>query len=192
MSSRFKRFLLSRQLPNTLLLVVVVVSPLWRPPPPPQRPLLPYGPAPTHPPTPTPQVPLLGHLHLLDVAEPLWGTSSASTFDSVDIKHYAYCIYTWGRRWGCGVGGWGGACGDDQRLWGDLGRHRHAWWRVLGQVQRVHQSQRRSRTVTPFGPAVRCSAGKRKDLGSIPLRFSFLFKKGCGLWTLSCDVVTHN
>ena len=34
-------------------------------------------------------------------------------------------------------------------------------------------------------------AGKRKDLGSIPLLFSFLFKKivVCGQ---SCDFVTHN
>ena len=30
-----------------------------------------------------------------------------------------------------------------------------------------------------------------KDLGSIPLRLSFLFKS-CGLWTLSCDFVPHN
>ena len=29
------------------------------------------------------------------------------------------------------------------------------------------------------------------DLGSIPLRLSFLFKS-CGLWTLSCDFVPHN
>ena len=34
-------------------------------------------------------------------------------------------------------------------------------------------------------------AGKRKDLGSNPLRLSFLFKR-CGLWTLSCDFVPHN
>ena len=33
-------------------------------------------------------------------------------------------------------------------------------------------------------------AGKR-DLGSIPLWRSFLFKS-CGLWTLSCDFVPHN
>ena len=33
--------------------------------------------------------------------------------------------------------------------------------------------------------------GKRKNLGSIPLRLSFLFKS-CGLWTLSCDFVPHN
>ena len=42
-----------------------------------------------------------------------------------------------------------------------------------------------------FGLAVRRKAGKRKDLGSIPLRFSFLFKS-CGLWTRSCDFVPHN
>ena len=34
-------------------------------------------------------------------------------------------------------------------------------------------------TVSRFGLAVRRKAGKRKDLGSIPLRLSFLFK---GLW----------
>ena len=43
-------------------------------------------------------------------------------------------------------------------------------------------------TVSRFGLAVRRKAGKRKDLGSIPLRLSFLFKS-CGLWTLSCDFV---
>ena len=30
-----------------------------------------------------------------------------------------------------------------------------------------------------------------QDLGSIPLRLSFLFKS-CGLWTRSCDFVPHN
>ena len=34
-------------------------------------------------------------------------------------------------------------------------------------------------------------AGKQKGLGSIPLRLSRLFKKVCGLWTLSCDFVPH-
>ena len=34
-----------------------------------------------------------------------------------------------------------------------------------------------SESVSWFGPAVRCYAGKRKDLGPIPLRLSFLFKK---------------
>ena len=34
-----------------------------------------------------------------------------------------------------------------------------------------------------FGLAVRSWAGKQKDLGSIPLRFSFLFKC-CGSWTV--------
>ena len=34
-------------------------------------------------------------------------------------------------------------------------------------------------------------AGKQKDLGSNPLRLSFLFKR-CGLWTLFCDFVPHN
>ena len=34
-------------------------------------------------------------------------------------------------------------------------------------------------------------AGKRRDLGSNPIRFCFLFKS-CGLWTLSCDFVLQN
>ena len=42
-----------------------------------------------------------------------------------------------------------------------------------------------------FGLAIRREAGKQRDLGSNPLRLSFLFK-GCGLWTLSCDFVPHN
>ena len=33
--------------------------------------------------------------------------------------------------------------------------------------------------------------GKQKDLGSHPLRLSFLLKQ-CGLWTLSCGFVPHN
>ena len=37
----------------------------------------------------------------------------------------------------------------------------------------------------------RGTAGKQKDLGSIPLRLSFLFKS-CDLWTLSYDFVPHN
>ena len=42
-----------------------------------------------------------------------------------------------------------------------------------------------------FGLAVRRLASKRKDLGSILFRLSFLFKS-CGLWTRSCDFVPHN
>ena len=45
--------------------------------------------------------------------------------------------------------------------------------------------------VSRFGLTVRRYAGKRKDLGSIPLRLSFLFKS-CDLWTLSSDFVPHN
>ena len=41
--------------------------------------------------------------------------------------------------------------------------------------------------VSRFGLAVR-----QKGLASIPLRLSFLFKKGCCLWTPSCDFVLHN
>ena len=48
-----------------------------------------------------------------------------------------------------------------------------------------------SLTVSRFGLAVRRWAGKRRDLGSNPLRLSFLFKR-CGLWTLSCGFVLHN
>ena len=34
-------------------------------------------------------------------------------------------------------------------------------------------------------------SGKQRDLGSNPLRLSFLFES-CGPWTLSCDFVPHN
>ena len=40
------------------------------------------------------------------------------------------------------------------------------------------------RGVSRFGLAVRRLAGKQRDVGSNPLRLSFLFKS-CGLWTLS-------
>ena len=47
-------------------------------------------------------------------------------------------------------------------------------------------------TTAPVWPSGKAGkAGKRKDLGSIPLRLSFLFKS-CGLWTRSCDFVPHN
>ena len=46
--------------------------------------------------------------------------------------------------------------------------------------------------VSRFGPAVKRQPGKQKGLGSIPLRLSFLFKKGvvCGhcLVTLSLTI----
>ena len=43
-----------------------------------------------------------------------------------------------------------------------------------------------------MGEPVWRSGGKRKDLGSIPLQLSFLFKKVVVLsWTLSCDFVHH-
>ena len=45
----------------------------------------------------------------------------------------------------------------------------------------------RYQTVSRFGLAVRRQAGKQRDLGSNPLRLSFLFKS-CGLWTLSLFV----
>ena len=43
-----------------------------------------------------------------------------------------------------------------------------------------------------FDIEVRRYAGKQRDFGSNLLRLSFLFKKSCGLWTLSCDFVPHN
>ena len=45
--------------------------------------------------------------------------------------------------------------------------------------------------VSRFGLAVRREAGKQRDLGSNPLRLSFLLRS-CSLWTLSCDFVPHN
>ena len=45
--------------------------------------------------------------------------------------------------------------------------------------------------VSRFGPAVRRSAGKQRDLDSNPLPLSFFFKI-CGLWTLFNDFVPHS
>ena len=45
--------------------------------------------------------------------------------------------------------------------------------------------------VSRFGLAVRCQAGKQRDLGSNLLWLSFLFKI-CDLWTLSCAFVPLN
>ena len=45
-----------------------------------------------------------------------------------------------------------------------------------------------SEPVWPSGKALGWYSGKQRDLGSNPLRLSFLFKS-CGLWTLSCDFV---
>ena len=47
--------------------------------------------------------------------------------------------------------------------------------------------------VSRFGLAVRRQAGKRKDLGSIPLRFSFLFKKVvvCGHCLLTLSITSY-
>ena len=59
---------------------------------------------------------------------------------------------------------------------------------------RCSHSSRAQRLVPSgkYGLAVRrYKAGKQRDLGSNPLRFSFLFKT-CGLRTLSCDFVPHN
>ena len=49
------------------------------------------------------------------------------------------------------------------------------------------QCNAQSSLVSRFGLAVRQQAGKQKGLGSIPLRFSFLLNKGCGLW--KCTVL---
>ena len=58
-------------------------------------------------------------------------------------------------------------------------------------VQQASHEVHQRYTLTQFGLAVRRLAGKQKDLGSNPLRLSFLFKS-CGLWTLSSDFVPHN
>ena len=49
------------------------------------------------------------------------------------------------------------------------------------------------RASTVFGLAVRRSAGKRKDLGSIPLRLSFLFKKVvvCGHCLVTLSITSY-
>ena len=52
----------------------------------------------------------------------------------------------------------------------------------------IRKSFESRRNVWPCGKA---QAGKQRDLGSNPLRLSFLFKS-CGLWTLSCDFAPHN
>ena len=51
------------------------------------------------------------------------------------------------------------------------------------------RSKFRSNSREPVWPSGK--AGKQKDLGSNPLRLSFLFKSN-GLWTQSCDFVPHN
>ena len=48
-----------------------------------------------------------------------------------------------------------------------------------------------TRRVRRFGLTVRLWVGKPNDLGSIPLRFSFLFKKVVVCYTMSCDFVHH-
>ena len=47
--------------------------------------------------------------------------------------------------------------------------------------------------VSRFGLAVRRQAGKRKDLGSIPRRFSFLFKKVvvCGHCLVTLSITSY-
>ena len=60
-----------------------------------------------------------------------------------------------------------------------------------GDGNRIAVSVSAKVVVSQFGPAVRCWAGKQRDLGSNPLWLLFLFKI-CGLWTLSCDFVPHN
>ena len=48
-------------------------------------------------------------------------------------------------------------------------------------------------TVSRFGLAVRRKAGKRKDLGSIPLWLSFLFKRVvvCGHCLVTLSITSH-
>ena len=48
-------------------------------------------------------------------------------------------------------------------------------------------------TVSRFGLAVRRKAGKRKDLGSIPLRLSFLFTKVvvCGHCLVTLSITSY-
>ena len=48
-------------------------------------------------------------------------------------------------------------------------------------------------SVSWFGLAVRRQAGKRKDLGSIPLRLSFLFKKVvvCGHCLVALSITSY-
>ena len=55
----------------------------------------------------------------------------------------------------------------------------------------ISGNARQNWSVSRFSLAVRHWAGKRRDLGSNPLRLSFLFKSR-GLWTLSCDFIPHN
>ena len=57
----------------------------------------------------------------------------------------------------------------------------------IKQKQNERTKNEQQTIVSRFGLA----AGKRRDLGSNPLRLSFLFKS-CGLWTLSCDFAPHN
>ena len=70
-------------------------------------------------------------------------------------------------------------------LWGHRDRV-YVRWRVC--LPEWGTETERGDPVWPSGKGQVC---KRKDLGSIPPRLSFLFKKGCGLWTLSCDFVHH-
>ena len=64
---------------------------------------------------------------------------------------------------------------------------------MIGHVMLVDYYRQRFpvQHVSRCGLAVRRQAGKRKDLGSNPLRLSFLFKSCC-LWTPSCDFVPRN
>ena len=57
------------------------------------------------------------------------------------------------------------------------------------EIKLIMDGEPRTATCEPVWPSGK--AGKRRDLGSNPLRLSFRFKS-CGLWTLSCDFVPHN
>ena len=57
----------------------------------------------------------------------------------------------------------------------------------------IKSSQFKSAQVSRFGLAVRRSAGKRKDLGSIPLRLSFFFKNVvvCGHCLVTLSITSY-
>ena len=73
----------------------------------------------------------------------------------------------------------------------------HSSWTMLGQKEEApaYNECQLHIIIPPTVSNTRVSrfglAGKRSDLGSNPLRLSFLFKS-CGLWTLSCDFIPHN
>ena len=61
-----------------------------------------------------------------------------------------------------------------------------------GKIYEVEEAER-PRILSRIGPAVRRWAGKRKDLDSIPLRLSFLFKKVvvCGHCLVTLSITSY-